>query len=287
MPVTEPLFVSRVPSAPLSDAVESVWFFRQPAGPHTLERILPTGTAQLIINLSEDRTRAYGAEPPYPVTVNPGTVLAGVSSKCAVIDSAETTYVAGVSFRAGGLPAFFRLPPEETRDIDIPLEALWGRAVTGELRDRLLETRSPQAVLDTLHEVLLRQRLDRATHPAVILALDVFRREPRLARIDEVSRTAGLSQKRFIERFTRAVGVTPKRFCRLQRFQQTTMRIHRGVAINWAQLALECGYFDQAHFNHEFREFAGLTPTRYLAQRGPFQNHVKILQSDEGRGLGG
>jgi AraC-like DNA-binding protein len=51
--------------------------------------------------------------------------------------------------------------------------------------------------------------------------------------------------------------------------------------VDWAQVALDCGYFDQAHFIHEFRSFSGLTPTAYDAGRTPFPNHVKILQSGD------
>lgn len=277
------MFVSRVPAAPLDTAVDMVWYFRgpaSPASPHGLERILPTGCAQLIVNLAEDRTRTYAIDPPHAMSTNAGTVLAGVSSRHAIIDSADTEHVAGVTLRPGGLPSLFRLPAQQTRDVDIALDDLWGRAMTMELRERLLASGSPGAVLDTLESVLTRHWRPDAVHPAVGYALDVFARWPHLSRIDAVSHTVGLSQKRFIERFTRQVGVTPKRFCRLRRFQRTVAVIHGGGEVEWAQLALECGYFDQAHFNHEFRDFSGLTPRTFLAQRGPFQNHVKILQSD-------
>ena len=90
-----------------------------------------------------------------------------------------------------------------------------------------------------------------------------------------------MSAKRFIERFKAQVGVSPKRYCRIRRFQQAVARAHRGRPVDWAQVALDCGYYDQSHFIHEFRAFSGLTPTAYQASRTPFQNHVKFLQSGE------
>ena len=89
----------------------------------------------------------------------------------------------------------------------------------------------------------------------------------------------GLSAKRFIERFKIEVGLTPKRYCRVRRFQRALALANRGRRVDWTGVALDCGYFDQAHFIHDFRSFAGLTPTEYLAARTSFQNHVKFLQS--------
>ena len=92
--------------------------------------------------------------------------------------------------------------------------------------------------------------------------------------------TIGLSPKRFIERFKIEVGMTPKRYCRIRRFQRALALANGSRDVDWTRVALDCGYFDQAHFNHDFRSFAGLTPTGYQARRTPFQNHVKFLQSD-------
>jgi AraC-like DNA-binding protein len=114
-------------------------------------------------------------------------------------------------------------------------------------------------------------------------ALSTFRAQPSVARVREVTDEIALSPKRFIERFKADVGVTPKRYCRLLRFQGVVARAHNAgqTPIEWAALALDCGYFDQAHLIHEFREFSGLAPTAYEAHRTTFQNHVTFLQSPD------
>ena len=86
----------------------------------------------------------------------------------------------------------------------------------------------------------------------------------------------GLSPRRFIEVFSQQVGLTPKRFCRVQRFQHVLRSIYTRDSVDWADLALTCGYFDQAHFIHDFRAFSGLSPTAYADQRGRHPNHVPL-----------
>ena len=272
----------RVPKPPLDAFVASIWVFHDGPRPRALERILPTGAAQLIVNLNEDRTRLYDPERPHQCISTSGTILAGVRSDYQVIDTAEQEYVAGVAFKPGGTVAFMRAPAHEACDADTPLELLWGRQRTADLRDRLLELDDPNAQLDTIEHTLMRLLQPTGMHPAIAFALASFNRAPLAANIGTVTDAIGLSAKRFIERFKGQVGLSPKRYCRIRRFQQVVARAHRGHPIDWAQVALDCGYYDQAHLIHEFRSFSGLTPTTYHASRTAFQNHVKFLQSDEG-----
>jgi AraC-like DNA-binding protein len=95
-----------------------------------------------------------------------------------------------------------------------------------------------------------------------------------------VTEMSNLSPKRFIEKFKAAVGVTPKHYCRILRFQQTLAQAENGRRVDWTHIALDCGYFDQAHFIHDFRSFAGITPTGYQAGQTQFRNHVKFIQSE-------
>ena len=274
------VFHQRAPRPPLDAFVESIWICRNDPGPQALQRILPTGAAQLIVNLKEDETRLYDPAAPQRCVAIDGTVLSGPYTRVQVIDTSEQEYVAGVAFRPGGTGPFMRLPTHETTDIDVPLEALWGRCPTQSLRDRLLESRDANGALDVLEEALLARVRPPGVHPAIVFALRTFDRLPGMASIAAVTDAVGMSAKRFIERFKVDVGMTPKRFCRLRRFQRAVTQAHQGGSVDWTCVALDCGYFDQAHFIHDFRSFAGMTPTQYQSAKTEFQNHVKFLQSD-------
>jgi AraC-like DNA-binding protein len=268
----------RVPRPPLDSCVESIWVYQSDPRPQALERILPTGAAQLIINLKEDQTRLYNPEFPYRCLSTSGSVLSGVQSRFQVIDTSEQEYVAGVAFRPGGAVPFMPVPAHETSDADIPLETLWGRRRTALLRERLLESDSLDAKLDALEAALQEMWTLPGLHPAVTFALATFDRAPLTTTIAAVTDAIGLSAKRFIERFKVEVGMTPKRYCRIRRFQRALTLANRGCPVDWTRVAQDCGYFDQSHFIHDFRSFAGLTPTGYQSARTAFQNHVKFLQ---------
>ena len=213
---------------------------------------------------------------------SPGSVLTGMSTRFHLIDTDEQAYAAGVVFRAGGTVPFAAPPAYELSDAEVALDCLWGRSSVQRVRDQLLSASSPDAALDRLEATLEQVWREKAAHPAVQYALRTFRADPAVARVREVTDQIALSPKRFIERFKADVGVTPKRYCRLLRFQRVVSHAHQSAPTDWAGLALDCGYFDQAHLIHEFREFSGLTPTAYEAHRTTFQNHVTFLQSPEG-----
>jgi len=90
-----------------------------------------------------------------------------------------------------------------------------------------------------------------------------------------VTAQIGMSAQRFIEVFRAEVGLPPKVFARLVRFQHAVDRIKTGTPIDWADIAVGSGYFDQPHFIHDFREFSSVSPSAYLRQRRS-RNHVRV-----------
>jgi AraC-like DNA-binding protein len=273
------LYVDRVPSPPLDRFIASIWYCESAPRPLSLERILPTGAAQLIVNLREDRTRLYHPETG-AIAESSGTILAGVSTRFTIIDTDDQEHVAGVSFRPGGISVFFSTPAYELCDADVPVESLWSRARATRLREQLLAAPTPAARIDILERTMLAAWQSHAVDPAIAFALENFAGLPDTAHIPAIAERIGLSPKRLVERFKAAVGITPKRYCRILRFQRALASAEGGRRVDWTRIALDCGYFDQAHFIHDFRSFAGITPTGYDACRTQFRNHVHFLQSD-------
>ena len=86
------------------------------------------------------------------------------------------------------------------------------------------------------------------------------------------------SQRRFIQLFSNEVGLTPKLFCRVNRFQRVVRSLASIEEVDWAEVALDCGYYDQAHFIHDFQDFAGITPSAYLEHCTEHLNHVPLIE---------
>jgi AraC-like DNA-binding protein len=249
-------------------------------GPRLLERVLPTGTAQVVLNLAENRTRGYDESRALAMRESSGSLLCGPSSRYGVIDTDEQYDVVGACIAPGGLPSLVSPRAEEFADTDVPLDALWGDRTIDRLRTRLLEAATADARLDVLEDALLSAWRDRPMHPAVACALDAFARRPAVTTVGDAVEAAGVSARHLIDRFTAQIGLTPKRFCRVRRFQRAIALAHRGAPEDWATIAADCGFSDQPHLIHEFHAFAGLPPSAYLDQRTRHRNHVRFLHAD-------
>ncbi len=264
------------PGPPLGGFVDCFWYFDGYSPLYKRERALPTGTMELVVNLRDDQMRIFGNDADEHGQAFQGSVVCGIQSGYFVLDTAQETSVIGIHFRPGGAAPFLGVPADETADRHIGLEDIWGRRACL-LRERLLESRSPESMFALLEQELL-QCLARPLlpHPAVTHALRQLTAMPALARIGEVQRETGYGAKRFIELFRGAVGLTPKVYCRIQRFQAVIQLLVRGARVEWAGVALDGGYCDQSHLNREFRAFSGLTPTAYHPTADDRPNHVGI-----------
>lgn len=267
-----------VPASPaLAGHVEMLWDCEFPAPAHRFERVLPLPRAQLIINLAENQTRVYTQHDGGALQCEcmDGMVVYGPHTRASIIDTAETCAVMGVVFTATGAGALLRQTMNQLRDRHTALADLLGDGIA-RLRHALLEQRDPQRRLAVL-DAWLRRKLRPEPAPAAVLqALQALRSEPGVARIATIVRDTGVSPRRFATLFQQQVGMSAKRYARLLRFQTVVAAAHRREAVDWAAVAADCGFYDQPHLVREFRVFSGLTPGQYLAQQGPWANHVPI-----------
>jgi AraC-like DNA-binding protein len=159
----------------------------------------------------------------------------------------------------------------------VPLEAVWGARGRG-LRERILDAKTPDAKIATLERALLeasRGRLER--DPCVAFALSTFDAVPHVHAIGRVSEKTGWSPRRFIQLFKESVGLTPKLYCRVRRFQAVLDHVASSRPFRWSDVAAACGYSDQAHLVRDFRAFAGMVPSAYTAgTTSDRRNHVPL-----------
>ena len=180
-------------------------------------------------------------------------------------------------FKPWGLAPFLRMPAAELRDRPVTIEQVWGRPAVAELRDRLATAPGPHEMLTLLEDELMRRLCETAGLGLVRHTSSVIAATGGAVAIGDLSVAAGVSSTHLAQRFKELIGVTPKRLARTYRFTAAVFEMNAAVfamnpagPIDWGDLAGGAGYFDQAHFDHEFREFTGLTPTRYVEVRRRF-----------------
>lgn len=270
------LYCTYTPQPPLAAFVETFWLYEGYNPPHTKERRLPDGSMELVINLREDAIRLYDSQQHDRSPSVRGCVISGIQTKYVVLDTADQASMMGIHFKAGGAFPFLDLPASELRDETVSLDEIWGTTAS-ELRGQLREAQTPEIRFHMLEQALLAQIVrPLARHPAVTFALKEFQNTAHTRTIADVTGQVGLSPKRFNSIFNKEVGLTPKLFCRIQRFQEALKCINSEKQIDWTDIALTCGYFDQAHFIHDFQAFSGLNPGAYLRHQGEHLNHVPL-----------
>jgi AraC-like DNA-binding protein len=248
------------PGPALSPFVEHLWSLRD-APVHARERIVPSGTLELVFNLVEDEFRIYA---PGVNRSLPGAMVSGCYGTPFDFDTRAHASVIGVHFKPGGAARLLGVPPGELADSHVSFETLWGPDGL-RLRERL--GAAPGAQRFQLLQQALEARLKaaRAPHPMIAHALRAL--EGTRVEIGHVSDELGLSKRRFIEIFSADVGMTPKRYARVRRFQRALALATASHAPGWAEIAQRCGYFDQAHLCRDWAELTGLSPSGFVALR--------------------
>jgi AraC-like DNA-binding protein len=248
---------------PLSGFIDYLWSLSD-APEHARERIFPSGTIELVINLAEDEFRISSSTATTDAfRCLPGAIVSGCYGAPFEIDTRVHAAVVGVHFKPGAAAGFLGIPPGKLADSHVALEELWGHQSI-ELRERLCAASSPRDRFRILeHALRVWLARGRDTRSAVKQALAELDR-PRIE-VGQVSRELCLSRRRFIEIFTEDVGMTPKRYFKVRRFQRALAMATARSSPHWAELAVECGYFDQAHLCRDWAELTGVSPSQFVA----------------------
>lgn len=252
------------PSAPVAGVIRGYCDYAERTGGFTTRRELPNAEAVLLVNLGDPIALVGGDGA--PLSLGPGEAfVAGTHLRTALSRSNGAQRGVHVFLPLESLRRLLGLPMRELVDRVVPLDALLGAGAR-----RLGEALAEASGADARMALLDRAMAERLARVTPLRAADLHALRQVTARPDldlaEVARDIGWSRKHLNSRIHDLVGIGPRSYRRLLRFQRAAEMAGGARAPDWADLAAATGYCDQSHLIREFREFAGLSPTDYRAR---------------------
>lgn len=257
-------FLTARPGGPLGRWIEAVWYSHG-ALPHLVERVLPSATGDLVLNLGPPMARIDGPDGPQAIV---GGTVSGLFGGPMVLRHPTWHRAVGLRLRPFACRALLGVPTGALNDAVVDLSDVvgpQGRAVTA----ACTEESQPRRVVVRLLTWLANHMSRRGRDADAVARWTADRIEASGGRVPirELVRESGYGNTQFIRRFRDELGVTPKAYASLVRFRAALDRLGPGQKL--AELALATGFTDQSHMGAEFRRLAGRTPTQILAARYP------------------
>jgi AraC-like DNA-binding protein len=261
------------PDAPLGAHVDLFWYVAGRAN-YARDRRLPTGRTHLLFNLGTPPF-LFDRDPAAAPRAFPTCWLAGQHDTWIETGSDGDTVLLGAQFASHGAYRLLRIAQHELHGEVIELETLFGDRIAN-LREQLLAAPTPQACFALLEHWLvgLLER-GRPVHASVLATEHAVAIDPGRWELKALSRDLGVSREHLIRRFREQVGLTPKAYANILRFDRALRRARHARA-SWAQIAADCGYYDQAHLVRDFQRYAGRAPTSLLRDRMPDADSIVI-----------
>jgi AraC-like DNA-binding protein len=259
--------VFALPEDPLARLVEAVWAL-EAFGCFEEEEILPRSRTEVLFGLGDRHWLRSRAAPEDDRAFDRGFV-SGLQRRPLHVQSPRDSHMAGVRLKPEGVAAFLRDTPSAIAGAVVDLDDMLGAEVET-LREQIAATRDLRR-----RALLLAAAVARHLDPAPALsdpvrfALDALHGTRGGAPVRELVRATGYSHRWLTERFRAEVGLAPKAYGRLVRFEAAFDALGRLDHVQWSEFALDAGYYDQAHLARDFRELAGATPTEVFRRRSP------------------
>jgi AraC-like DNA-binding protein len=260
------------PNASAARFVKCYWLMEDDAPLPNPQRIVPDGRAQLILNLAHP----YEALTKRGWQLQPQCFIIGQITAPLLLRASGPFKMIGINFHPHTASEFLNIPMCELTDsAAISLDDFSGQL--SRKFNRIPELRSPNEWFRVLDHIIHSRAESRTTGDRLLsIAVKELEQSGGMMRIATAADHVGLSSRQFERRFVQAVGITPKLFCRIQRFQRVFSVLETGTP-GWADAAVQCGYYDQAHLIRDFGEFAGKPPLALVAKETDLARH--FLQS--------
>lgn len=262
-------------SSDLAKYVHTIHYNKDYYPDHEMDKYLPDGTINIIFELTNNPKFIFDNETHLKRQECKSVWFSGVLKDYITISSSCEEMMVIVFKPGAGFPLVHKPASLFTNKV-IQAEEIFGNSIL-KLLDELKKPSEPETKFGEIEKWLKKQLkeddfytdiIQKSIHEIENLAIEV--------NIKEIAEKSGFSQKQFIQIFKKYVGITPKQLHRIKRFNEILSAIENNDKISWTKIAIDCGYFDQAHFIKDFYSFSGLNPSQYLHEIGEFQNYIPV-----------
>src|SRR6218665_518115 len=252
-----------VPQPALAAYIKCYWTLNAPAEIHPeKQRIVPDGCMEMIFHYG-DRYRQYLEDGTF--VIQPQCFVFGQVTKPLEIEPAGQTGIFAVRFQPDGFTAFATLPASDMENRAVPLPELFGTEA------QLLETQVLNAVATEdqirIVETFLLDRLITPESVDTIIrsGVEVLLQLNGQLSVDELSDAMNINRRQLERKFSAVIGLSPKQLSKIIRLQAALKMLAGHEYVSLTAIAHAAGYYDQAHFIRDFREFTGMSPKKFYA----------------------
>ncbi len=267
------------PDFPLNQFVDHFIYYEGYNPAHSMDRFLPDGNAEFIIELTDNTKHIYDNETLIELQAFRHAWVSGVRTQPITIPSGRDSRMLIVAFKRGRARPFYDFPMNELADLVVDADLVFGKRIR-DLREQLLNTPSIHQMFSLIEKFLLQQSGDslhaNTASKCIEYVVSNIANQPNILGLQQLISQIGYSQKHFIDLFKKQVGVVPKQYLKIMRFQKAIQEIENNKSIQWSTIAAESGFYDQAHFIGDFKVFSGFTPGEYMKRKAASLNYIPV-----------
>ena len=259
-------FNHHVLKAPLAQYIEAIFHYKHyiPAD-HSIQRVVPTGHLFLLFELDGFTRHTFDTESLTSIQTFQNVWVSGMHRHHIAISAHEKSEMLVVQFKAHGAFPFFHFPIEQLNEQVVAAETVLDQSIL-QLRNQLVGNSTSMDKFALVENWLQSRFQVKKVPPATLLTtIQQLQQEP-ATNFQQVIEAYPNTPKHLITQFKKYVGLTPKYYQRILRFQEILQKIQHKEKITWTTIAYSCGYADQSHFIKEFKHFSGFNPKEFIQQ---------------------
>lgn len=253
------------PSPTLAPFIKCYWLLESD-DTNNSQRIIPSGSASLVFHRGVQMKNSDG--------IIARTFLCGQHTTFSDIKPMGLVNMIAVVFHPFGARAFFNLPIYELSGLNVSAEDMSNKALK-QLEDKILNTTDDLLCISMIETFLMGELnpFKEYNYKRLVATVDAINVRGCEITVPQLAEIACVSTKQLHRIFDDHIGINPKEFMRIVRFQKALFTLQNEPSISFTKLAYECGYYDQSHLTNEFKLLSGYSPSGYIALCAPYSDY--------------